>query len=412
MSTQHHQVPALRFPEFVQKWESKTLIEIGEFKNGINKSKEDFGFGFPFVNLMNVFGKSSIYNAPLDLVNVTGKELKLYELKKGDVLFIRSSVKKEGVGETSLILEDLINTVYSGFLIRFRDNIISIDLHFKKYCFWTKKFRNSLISLSSTSANTNINQDSLSSLEVALPSLPEQQKIASFLTAIDAKIVLLTKKKTLLEQYKKGVMQQLFSQKIRFKDDRGEDYPDWEVKPLGELGQKFLNGGTPPTTVIEYWQGDIPWITGADFLNQEVGNVRRFINQKAVSNSSTNIVAKGWLLIVTRTGVGKMAIAPYDVAISQDITGIQLRKELVLTEYLFSYLSFKQQDLINQNQGTSINGIKRNDLLNIQVQIPSLMEQHKIASFLSSIDKKISSSQNQIEGSKTYKKGLMQQLFI
>lgn len=192
------------------KWEKKKLGDIGEFKNGINKSKEDFGFGVPFVNLMDVFGKSTISELKLDLVNANEKEIKLYELKKGDVLFIRSSVKKEGVGETSLVLEDLNNTVFSGFLIRFRDEKIRLDLNFKKYCFATRKFRESLISLSTTSANTNINQESLNDLVISLPAIPEQFQIANFLSAIDEKInhCQLQIEKTVL--YKKGLLQKMF----------------------------------------------------------------------------------------------------------------------------------------------------------------------------------------------------------
>lgn len=191
-------------------WGIKKMVEIGEFKNGINKGKEDFGFGSPFINLMDVFGKSTISNLKLDLVNANEKELKLYELKKGDVLFIRSSVKKSGVGETSLIMNDLTDTVFSGFLIRFRDTKIKLDLGFKKFCFAVRKFRENLISLSTTSANTNINQESLNELEISLPSLAEQTKMANFLSAIDEKISLCNNQIAKTEQYKKGLLQQMF----------------------------------------------------------------------------------------------------------------------------------------------------------------------------------------------------------
>lgn len=195
--------------DFVE-WEEKKMFEIGEFKNGINKSKKDFGFGVPFINLMDVFGKSTISDLKLDLVNANSNELKLYELKKGDVLFIRSSVKKSGVGETSVVLKDLSNTVYSGFLIRFRDNKIKLDLNFKKYCFSNKKFREDLISLSSTSANTNINQESLNELKIKIPHINEQIKIANFLSAIDKNINQVTKQLEQTTQYKKGLLQQMF----------------------------------------------------------------------------------------------------------------------------------------------------------------------------------------------------------
>ena len=150
-------IPELRFLEFKGEWQTIPLMNIGEFKNGINKSKEDFGFGSPFVNLMDVFGNPITKLENLGLVNVNEKEKELYKLRTGDVLFIRSSVKREGVGETSLVINEDNDAIYSGFLIRFRDNKIPLDLHFKRYCFWTSKFRHSLILMSTTSAKTNIN---------------------------------------------------------------------------------------------------------------------------------------------------------------------------------------------------------------------------------------------------------------
>ena len=194
------------FPE----WEEKKLGEIGEFKNGINKSKGDFGFGVPFINLMDVFGKPTISNQDFGLVNANEKELKQYEIRKGDVLFIRSSVKKEGVGETSLILNDMKNTVYSGFLIRFRDEKIKLDLNYKEYCFSNRKFREDLISLSSTSANTNINQESLNTLKIYLPCIKEQTKIANFLSKIDDKIKTVNEQIEESKEFKKGLLQKMY----------------------------------------------------------------------------------------------------------------------------------------------------------------------------------------------------------
>jgi len=105
---------------------------------------------------------------------------------------------------------------------------------------------------------------------------------------------------------------------------------DWEVKKVGEVCDKFLNGGTPSTQVKEYWNGEIPWITGADIFEQRISVVRKYISEKAVKESSTNIIAKGNILLVTRTGVGKVTVAPFDVAISQDLTGLVLNDKLIV----------------------------------------------------------------------------------
>ena len=191
------------------EWEEKLLSEIGSFKNGLNKDKESFGFGSPFINLMDVFGKKVVQIDNLGLVEANQKDLENYDLKKGDVLFIRSSVKAEGVGQTALVIDDLPNTVYSGFLIRFRDNY-GLDLGFKKYCFMNNDFRLRLLAKSTTSANTNINQESLSALTLNIPCLEEQSKIANFLSAIDQKIEVVAQQIEQAKQWKKGLLQQMF----------------------------------------------------------------------------------------------------------------------------------------------------------------------------------------------------------
>lgn len=206
--------PTLRFKaddgsEFPD-WEERKLGELGQFKNGLNKGKEDFGFGSPFVNLQDVFGKQVISSTSnLGLVNASDKDIDLYQLLKGDVIFIRSSVKKSGVGETALVEKNLVKTVYSGFLIRFRSNTDLTD-NYKKYCFWEKRFRNKLIAMSTTSANTNINQESLSQLTIPCPSQDEQTKIANFLSSIDQKIDLVSSELEKTKEWKKGLLQQMF----------------------------------------------------------------------------------------------------------------------------------------------------------------------------------------------------------
>ena len=207
-------VPKLRFSGFDDEWKSYKLGEIGLFKNGVNKSKEDFGSGYPFINLEDIFDKDYLLNKEYGLVKVSKKELKEYNLNKGDVLFVRSSVKPSGVGLTTVINENLINTVFSGFIIRFRENKQILDLNFKRYCFNITSFRNSLMSKSTTSANTNINQQSLSKLTINAPCIDEQKKIASFLEIIDKKIELLNKKSEYYIKFKKYLMQQIFTQKL------------------------------------------------------------------------------------------------------------------------------------------------------------------------------------------------------
>lgn len=169
-----------------EDWEIRALGTLGQFKNGINKGKQDFGHGFPFVNLMDVFGVPKVIDElRLGLVNSSLGEHQAYALQTGDVLFVRSSVKPEGVGLTTLIAKNLPKTVFSGFLIRYRDNGV-FALEFKEHCFREASFRNRLIASSTVSANTNINQEALKSLQVAFPpSKSEQRAIAEALSDVD-----------------------------------------------------------------------------------------------------------------------------------------------------------------------------------------------------------------------------------
>jgi type I restriction enzyme S subunit len=186
---------------------------------------------------------------------------------------------------------------------------------------------------------------------------------------------------------------------------------DWEVVRLRNIASKFYNGGTPDTKNKSYWDGNIPWITGADFEGQKVKYIRRYITEEGVKNSATNVVPKGNLLIVTRTGVGKLAIAPFDIAISQDITGVILDSEKALTEFIYWYLEFNASKLKLMIQGTSINGLLREDLETISFPLPPHPEQKKIAEILTTLDEAIEKTSQIIEKTKEAKKGLMQRLF-
>jgi type I restriction enzyme S subunit len=199
-----------------EDWVIEKLGVIGKFKNGINKSADDFGYGYPFVNLMDVFGKPEIIgDEHFGLINSTELDKKEYSLVQGDVLFIRSSVKPSGVGLTTVVMSDLMDTVYSGFLIRFRtDNQLVIE--FKKHCFYEESFRNRVICASTISANTNINQDSLKDIYLVYPSSKkEQTAIANALSDVDALISELEKLIAKKQAIKTATMQQLLTGRTR-----------------------------------------------------------------------------------------------------------------------------------------------------------------------------------------------------
>jgi len=157
--------------------------------------------------------------------------------------------------------------------------------------------------------------------------------------------------------------------------------------------------------------GTIPWVTGADFLGTfEVGSIRRHINEEALRYSSSHLIREGNILLVTRTGVGKLAISPFDVAISQDITGIILDPAKYSVEFFYYYLQELVENFKKMNQGTSINGIIRSDLEATLILKPSLDEQKQIAVILKVLDEKLKNEQNNLSKYRDLKMGLMADL--
>lgn len=187
---------------------------------------------------------------------------------------------------------------------------------------------------------------------------------------------------------------------------------EWVETALGHLFAKVTQGGTPDTGNAAYWNGNIPWISGADFDGNKLSEFRRYVSPVGVVRSSTAVVKKGDLLVVTRTGVGKLAIAPCDIAISQDLTGITANAEVIETSFLFRLLSREVEELKKLNQGTSINGITRSDLERHCVKFPKDPEyQKKIAAILETVDEAIEQTEALIGKYEQVKAGMMQDLF-
>ena len=193
------------------EWENVRLGELCDLTNGISKGKDFFGHGNRMVNLQDVFSSDWLCdNSSFDLVEVTPKELDEKRVTKGDVLFIRSSVKPSGVAIPCVIASEMEDTVFSGFIIRARFFNDILDMGYKRYCFIESDFRNAVMKKCSVSANTNINQENLENIKVKVPCLEEQQKIADFLSAYDEAISYAKQELDKWKELKKGLLQQMF----------------------------------------------------------------------------------------------------------------------------------------------------------------------------------------------------------
>lgn len=240
-----------------------------------------------------------------------------------------------------------------------------------------------------------------------IPTYAEQEKIASFFSTIDKKIENLTNTITSLENQKKGLLQQIFSQKLRFKDKNGNNYPNWEKKKLGDITTSY-SGGTPSVNVKDYYNGAIPFIKSGEIHNSFT---ETFITETGLNSSSAKLVKKGDLLFALYGATsGDTSISKINGAINQAI--LCVRSTTLNLHYLYQLLNFYRNKLLSiylqGGQGNFSATIFKNLIFNF----PCLEEQTKIADFLSAFDRKLDNQKAQLEHWQQIKKGLLQQMFV
>ena len=410
------QVPKLRFPGFEGEWKDVAMGELLSFKNGYNADKEQYGTGVKFINVLDIIQNDYItHDRIIGSVTMPEKDFEKNEVRYGDLLFQRSSETREEVGQANVYLDKDTPATFGGFVIRGRP-LKEFDSVYFNALLKTAKVRKDMTSRSGGATRYNIGQDSLEEVTVNLsPFLPEQQKIAAFLTAVDGRIEQLSRKKALLEATKKGVMQQLFTQTLRFHDDHGHDFPGWEEKTLGEL-TTWTSGGTPSKDEPSYWDGDIPWLSAASMHERYYDDSPLKISEEGLRNGS-RIAKKGSLLLLVRGSMLwnriPVGIAKRDLAFNQDVKALVPTKA-VQAEFLLQWFIASENLLLHAVVGTGIGAGKLDteEMKRLQVQLPSLPEQTKIAGFLSALDGKIGAVGEQMRQMQAWKKGLLQQLFV
>ncbi|CAN4266228.1 RMtype1_S_EcoJA69PI-TRD1-CR1_like domain containing protein [Methylophilaceae bacterium] len=250
----------------------------------------------------------------------------------------------------------------------------------------------------------------MAKITIEFPCVKEQTKIANFLTAVDEKITQLTQKHYLLTQYKKGVMQQIFSQELRFKDDDGKDFPEWKKKKISEMAQ-IAGGGTPDTTVAKYWQGNIQWFTPTEIKSKYASNSLRTITEAGLKNSSAKVLPIGTLLFSSRATVGDVSIALRECTTNQGFQSFIVNNENN-NEFIYYWILNNKKVFLEKATGSTFLEISKKEIDKLMILCPCIKEQTKIAKFFTAIDDKITNTQTQLNAVKQYKLGLLQQMFV
>jgi type I restriction enzyme S subunit len=387
-------VPVLRFKGFDNEWERKKMGDVGKIrmcKRIFSKDTTEIG-EIPFYKI-GTFGKDADAYITNELYLDYRERFSFPKI--GEILMSASGT----LGRT---------VVYDGRPSYFQDsNIVWIDNQeevitnsFLYYIYQIVKYD------SEGGTIQRLYNSIINNAKFSRPSLPEQQKIASFLSAVDEKIQQLSKKKALLEKYKKGVMQQLFSGQLRFKDKNGKDYPDWEEKKLGDVGKIKMCKRIFSHQTTEF--GDIPFYKIGTFGKVANAYISKELFLEFKDKYSYPRI--GEILMSASGTLGRTVIYDGSEAYFQDsnIVWIENNEGLITNDFLF----YVYQVVRYQSEGGTIQRLYNSIINSAKFLKPSLAEQHKVTNLLSSIDSKIESVSNQISQTQSFKKGLLQQMFV
>lgn len=400
-------VPELRFSAFGEHWKKSELKDIASIQRGRFSPRPRnnpiyYGGEIPFVQTSDVVNSVGRIQSFTQTLNEKGLEVsKLFP--KGTILITIAA----NIGYTGVLQVDMACP----------DSLVGIscnpEVHNYFLDYLLQKEQPRMDYLAVEAAQKNINIGFLEIYVLTLPSLPEQRKIADFLTAVDKRIEKLIQKKALLEDYKKGVMQQLFTQTIRFKDDDGKDFPDWEEKKLSEVlyEHKEKSDGTESVFSVSVHKGLIDQVEhlGRSFSAASTNHYNRVNPDDVVyTKSPTGDFPLG---IIKQSHTSKSVIvSPLYGVFKPESPGLGRLLEVYFESpcnvhnYLHSLIQKGAKNTFSINNST---------FLSKSLSLPiSEDEQKKIGAFFSTIDRKIEGVATQITETQTFKKGLLQQMFV
>ena len=387
MATVNNNTPTLRFPEFKEEWENTKLGKVAKFSKGKGISKSEISeYG---INECIRYGELyTRYGEVIqDVFSKTNADINKSVVSEANDVIIPAS------GETQIDIATASCVMKSGVILGGDLNIIKTNKNgvFLSY-YLNSKRKLDIANLAQGISVVHLYSSQLALLNLNFPTLPEQQKIATFLTAVDEKLQASKQKKSLLEQYKKGVIQKIFSQELQFKDDNGNAFADWEHKKLGDIA-KITTGSS--NRVDSNLDGEFTFFD----RSQDIRSSNRFL-----FDAEAIIVPGEGQEFIPKHFIGKFDLHQRTYAI--------MNFENQNGKFLYYSISFNSNHLNSHAVGSTVKSLRLPMFEKMPVGLPCLEEQTKIATFLSTIDEKINQCQAQITNTEVWKKGLLQRMFV
>ena len=408
--------PKLRFGKFSGEWHKLNLGIASNYLKGFAFKSQDYsGQGERIIRVSDLLSDSiKTQNEKIYISKSKIDDLKKYKIKSGEIIITTVGSKPElrdsAVGRAIFVREDGIGYLNQNLLKLtankgFNSAFIYMSISGNRYLSHIENIQRG------NANQSNITVSDLLEFPLFCPNEDEQLKLGLFLTAVDAKISQLTKKHELLTIYKKGVMQKIFSQELRFKDDDGKDFSEWVKTNLGQVGKITSGVGFPN---IE--QGGS---TGTPFY--KVSDMNLSANEIEM-HASNNYVSEMQIKQLRLKIIDKPAIIFAKVGAAIFLERKRIAKNFLIDNNMMAfipsfYIGFAKFlfDSIKLSQFAQVGALpsyNSSDISIISVSIPCLDEQIKIANFLAAIDDKIMNVKAQLEAAKEYKQGLLQLMFI
>lgn len=406
-------VPKLRFEGFEDEWREYKLGNLCKISSGSTPSKlkrEYFNGNIFWVTsgeLKNKYLKDTI-----DKITESAKidaNLKIYD--KGTVVIAIYGLEAQGTRGSSTILNTKATISQACMALEVNNKIINEYLYY-----WYEKYGEIIgLKYAQGTKQQNLSTNLVSELNVKLPSLEEQTKIANFLSNVDNIIEEQEGKVKDLEQYKKGMMQKIFKQEVRFKDENGGEYPEWEEKKIKQIGNIISGVG-----FSEKYQGNL----NLQYKVFKVSDMNLIGNEKIMTISNNTIskeilrdmktkIISGNSIIFAKVGAAifleRKRIVKEPFLIDNNMMAINVMGNYKLE---FVYYLLEKIRLSKYAQIGALPSYNSSDIGNIKIKLPCIEEQTKIANFLSNIDNIIEEEKKKLEDLKLWKKGLLQQMFV
>lgn len=405
-------LPTIRFADSDEPWVEHSLeaLTAQPISYGVVQTGEHIEYGIPCVRVVDLTSDDLDLDTMIRTTTAISESYRRTVLEKDDVMM---ALRGE-IGLVRSVPAELVGANLTRGVARIVADKRLVEPHFLLWSLQSPPTVSDIGQKVNGSALKEIPIGGLREVRIRLPrSKKEQQKIAAFLGAVDRKIQQLKRKQALLEQYKKGVVQQLFSQELRFKREEGSEYPEWEEKRLEDLCEVARSGGTPLSSVKEYYDGDIPFLSISDMTEQGkyLTKTRRTVSQAGIDNSSSWIVPANSLIYSMYASVGFVSINKIPLATSQAVMNLILKPGINI-DFVYYQLNNLRSTLRKFIETGTQGNMTGESVKSLTLLMPSLEEQTRIAGFLMALDAKVAGVSRAVEAAQKWKKGLLQQMFV